>query len=441
MTAELKMPALSPSMEKGTLARWLVGVGDTFKAGDVIAEIETDKATMELEAEEDGRIAALLVEGGRADVKVGATIALLAAADDDALPQITPALEAVQVRAEASAMAALAGDTAKEVQPADAPRTSQPSLRRSIEAASSNIQPITAPQDPRATPLTRRLAGALGIDLATITGTGPRGKIISADLGLAPRRAAVQALAAAPAVPAEVAIAPPPIGVPAETRRLTEMRKTIARRLTESKQQVPHFYLTARCQLDPLLTLRAKINADLAATGVKLSVNDMLIKAMARAMMLVPEVNVQFGGESIHHFQRVDISMAVAIDGGLVTPVLRDVGVLSLSAIAAQSRALAEKARAGQLKPEDWQGGTASISNLGMFGIDEMFPVINPPQALILGVAAGVEQPWKVDGQIALATIMAATASFDHRVIDGATAARFMAAFRDSVEAPLLLLC
>jgi pyruvate dehydrogenase E2 component (dihydrolipoamide acetyltransferase) len=197
------------------------------------------------------------------------------------------------------------------------------------------------------------------------------------------------------------------------------MRKTIARRLGESKQSVPHFYLTARCNLDPLLRIRAELNGALAGSGTKLSVNDLLIKALAGALAAVPDANVQFGGDVLHRFARVDVSMAVAIDGGLVTPVLRDVGSLSLSAIAGQSKALAAKARDGKLVPEDYQGGTASISNLGMFGIDEMFPVINPPHALILGVAAGVEQPWKVGHEIALATIMAATASFDHRAIDG----------------------
>jgi pyruvate dehydrogenase E2 component (dihydrolipoamide acetyltransferase) len=218
------------------------------------------------------------------------------------------------------------------------------------------------------------------------------------------------------------------------------MRKTIARRLTEAKQTVPHFYLTARCMLDQLLKLRSELNASLAARGVKLSVNDLLMKAMARALVQIPDANVQFGGNELHRFSRVDISMAVAIDGGLVTPIIRDVGSLSLSAIGQASKSLAAKARDGKLMPEDYQGGTASISNLGMFGIDEMFPVINPPQALIMGIGAGVEQPWKVDGQLGLATIMAATASFDHRAIDGAVAAQFMAAFRDHVEHPLLII-
>ncbi len=215
------------------------------------------------------------------------------------------------------------------------------------------------------------------------------------------------------------------------------MRKTIARRLTESKTSVPHFYLTARCNLDPLLALRGRLNAALEGSGIKLSVNDFLIKALALALEEVPDANVQFGGDVLHRFDRVDVSMAVAIDGGVVTPVLRDVGALSLSAIAAQSKALVAKARDGKLTPDDYEGGTASLSNLGMFGIDEMVPVINPPQALILGTAAGSEQPWKVDGEIGLASIMAATASFDRLAIDGAVGAEFMAAFRRLVENPL----
>lgn len=415
------MPALSPTMEKGTLARWLVGVGDLVRAGDVIAEIETDKATMEYKSADEGRVAALLVPDGSADVKVGTVIATLADADAD-IPAVT-------------APAAVAPSAPPMPQPA---RTPEPNVA-AAQAPEFGPAPAVS-DDPRATPLARRLASANEIDLGGIIGTGPRGKIVKGDLGLAPRAAATPA-AARSATPRAPEIAPPPAGVPVGTVRLSEMRKTIARRLTQSKQEVPHFYLTARCRIDPLLALRGETNASLASSGIKVSVNDMLIKAMGRAMQLVPEVNVQFGGDSLHRFSRVDIAMAVAIDGGLITPVIRDIGGLSLSGIATQSKALAEKARAGKLLPEEWQGGTASISNLGMYGIDEMFPVINPPQALILGTAAGIEQPWKVDGQIALATVMAATASFDHRAIDGAAAARFMATLREAIEEPLTLIC
>ncbi|CAN5383577.1 pyruvate dehydrogenase complex dihydrolipoamide acetyltransferase [soil metagenome] len=421
MAIELTMPALSPTMEKGTLAKWLVKVGDMIKPGDVIAEIETDKATMEYEAIDEGTIASIAIPEGSQDVPVGTVIATVAEAGETAT---ATTLETVTA---APAAAALGVAAPPPVAAAPAPV--------------ADLVPVSQAPAPdngaiNATPLAKRIATVRGLSLLGVTGTGARGRIVKADLGLPSLLAP-----AAPPSAAPVAIAAPlydpPAGVPVDTVKLTTMRKTIARRLTESKQNVPHFYLTARCNIDALNRLRGELNAGLAARGVKLSVNDMLIKAMALAMAAVPDVNVQFGGEVLHRFARVDIAMAVAIEGGLVTPVIRDAGALSLSAIAQASKGLAAKARDGKLLPEDYQGGTASISNLGMFGIDEMFPVINPPQALILGVAAGVEQPWKVDGGIALATIMAATASFDHRAIDGATAAQFMAALREFVEHPL----
>ncbi|GAB7553936.1 dihydrolipoamide acetyltransferase family protein [Novosphingobium resinovorum] len=393
MAIELKMPALSPTMEKGTLARWLVGAGDTVKAGDLIAEIETDKATMEMEAAEDGRIARLVVPAGSVDVPVGAVVALLSAGEDtDPVP-----LAAAETYAE-------------PVQ----------------------TLPVSAP-DVSSTSLARRLATARGIGLDTIAGSGPRGRIMAADLGLA--TAASVAL-----IPAEDRPLPAPQGIPMRSESLSTMRRTIARRLTESKQTVPHFYLTARCRLDGLLELRRELNGAVSHRGARVSVNDFCIKAISWALEQVPEANVQFAGDRIHRFERVDIAMAVAIEGGLVTPVIRDVAALSLGAVSEASRSLAAKAREGRLTPGDYEGGTATISNLGMFGIDEMVPVINPPQAMILGIGAGVEQPWKIDGDIALATIMAATGSFDHRAIDGALAAQFMAAFREAIEAPMLLI-
>lgn len=417
MTIELKMPALSPTMEKGTLAKWLVAEGDMVKPGDMIAEIETDKATMEFEAIDEGRVTSLVIAEGTADVPVGTVIAMLAE-EGEAVSE--PAVAA------AAPVAVPASAPAAPIAPKHAPEVTAPRTRLS-------------PADRvRVSPLAQRIAEAKGISLTGITGTGPNGRIVRADLGIGPLVAPPPVPATAPAAPIAV-IAPPPAGVPVVTEKLSSMRRTIARRLTESKQTVPHFYLTARCNLDPLLKLRGELNAGLAARGIKLSVNDLLIKAMAMALIEVPDANVQFGGEELHRFSRVDIAMAVAIDGGLITPIIKDAGALSVSGIATASKALAAKARDGKLAPEDYQGGTASISNLGMFGIDEMFPVINPPQALILGIGAGVEQPWKVDGQIGLATIMAATASFDHRAIDGAVAAQFMAAFRTMVEQPMLV--
>ena len=422
MPIEVKMPALSPTMEKGTLAKWLVTEGDPVKPGDLIAEIETDKATMELEAEEAGTIGKLVIAEGTEDVPVGTVIALLGDAVEAAASAAQNAPAAVAVAETADAVAGPV-EPAPSPAPAPAPVASPP-----IDPAADAVS---------VTPLARRVAAAKGLSLSGIRGSGPRGKIVIADLGLPPIAAALQTAApvAAPSPPSYA----PPAGVPVESVKLSGMRKTISRRLTESKQQVPHFYLTVRCRLDPLLKLRSELNASLGERGVKLSVNDLLMKAMALAMVEVPDVNAQFGGDELHRFGRVDIAMAVAIPGGLVTPVLKDVGSLSLSAIASESKALAAKARDGKLAPEDYQGGTASISNLGMYGIDEMVPVINPPQALILGIGAGIEQPWKVDGGIGLATIMAATASFDHRAIDGATGAEFMKTFRDLVEQPLAI--
>ena len=420
MTIELKMPALSPTMEKGTLAKWVVAVGDTIQPGDLLAEIETDKATMEFEAIDEGRIASILVAEGTEDVAVGTAIAL-----------ISSELELAE------------GDLGQSGAAAPIPEDSQAQVTQELEVVQEldSALRLTNSRDGdviRATPLARRIAGFRGIPLSSLIGSGPNGIIVKADLGLVPPRAEprLETAQLAPVVPSLPASIPPVEGVPMRSEKLTTMRKTIARRLSESKSTVPHFYLTARCNLDSLLTLRNELNRELEGQGIKLSVNDFLTKALALALHQVPAANVQFGGESIHHFERVDVSMAVAVENGLVTPVIRNVGAKSLSAIAAESKALSSKARNGELTPEDYAGGTVSLSNLGMFGIDEIVPVINPPQALILGVGAGIRQPWDVDGEIALATIMSATASFDHRAIDGATGAQFLAAFRDLVENP-----
>lgn len=420
MAIELTMPALSPTMEKGTLAKWLVKVGDAIKPGDLIAEIETDKATMEYEAIDEGVIASFAIAEGSQDVPVGTVIATVAEAGEKVA---TLAREAVIT----PPVAAPKGTVAPPV-------IAMPTLLAEAELAPQMFVPDDGAIN--ATPLAKRIAAMHDLSLLHIAGTGAQGRIIKADLSLPPRLAPA-AKANTAAFANVVPTYDPPAGVPVDTANLTTMRKTIARRLTESKQTVPHFYLTVRCNIDALNRLRGELNASLAASGIKLSVNDMMIKALALAMAAVPDVNVQFAGDVLHRFTRVDVSMAVAIEGGLITPVIRDAGALSLSSISQVSKELAGKARDGKLAPEDYQGGTASISNLGMFGIDEMFPVINPPQALILGIGAGVEQPWKVDGAIALATIMAATASFDHRAIDGSTAAQFMAALSDLVEHPL----
>ena len=438
MSVEITMPALSPTMEKGTLAKWLVAEGDMVNAGDILAEIETDKATMEFEAAEDGRIAQLIIAEGSEDVAVGTVIAVMGEGEV-AAQQTQPVVpEPAELEpAEAAPAPVPVQAPAPEPTPTPTPAPTPASAPAKLdEAPVARADDITI----HATPLAKRIAAIRAIALGSITGSGPRGKIVKADLNIPSLLRPAHGTTPVPAQPDNIAIAPPPENVPVETTKLSSMRKTIARRLTQSKTSVPHFYLTARCNLDPLLALRGQLNASLAGQGVKLSVNDMLIKALALALVRVPDANVQFGGDVLYQFQRVDVSMAVAIDGGLITPVLRDVGAKSLSAIAAESKALAQKARDGGLTPDDYAGGTVSLSNLGMFGIDEMFPVINPPQALILGTAAGVRQPWNVDGEIRLATIMAATASFDHRAIDGAVAAQFMAALKQLIEEPFQLL-
>lgn len=431
MAIELKMPALSPTMEKGTLAKWLVAVGDEVKSGDIIAEIETDKATMEFEAIDEGRITSLAIAEGTDDVPVGTIIATIA--EDGEEVAAAPTHEASKVMAEAQVSA---GEQIPL--PPATPESANVPVPGPVPVPTIAAQADS--QDGNATPLARRIANFKGLSLSSFKGSGPRGKIVKADLGLPSLLSPSPDIAPQMNAPRSTPVYDPPAGVPVESVKLTTMRKTIARRLSESKQTVPHFYLTVRCNLDPLLKLRGELNASLAPRGMKLSLNDFMIKALARALTEVPDANVQFGCDVLHRFSKADISMAVAIDGGLITPVIRDAASLSLSAIAEQSKALASKARDGKLEPAEYEGGTASISNLGMFGIDEMFPVINPPQALILGIGAGIEQPWKVDGEMALATIMSATASFDHRAIDGAVAAEFMATIKSLTENPLLIL-
>lgn len=427
MPIDLKMPALSPTMEKGVIAKWLVGVGDVIRAGDVLAEIETDKVTMELEAVDAGMIASIVVTEGTDDVPIGTVIATIAQEGEELAPVPEPLVSTS------------AGSEIKLASPEPvSDRAASPDMVRGEVAAIGNRI--------NASPLARRIAGAKGIALEAIKGSGANGRIVKADLGLRPRETgepsappAIAASSARAAGPVEVYS--PPAGVPYTAVKLTNMRRTIARRLTAAKQTVPHFYLSAHCNMNSLLKLRTELNGSLTDRGVKLSVNDLLIKAMALAMVREPDVNVQFADDEMYRFDRVDLAMAVAIEGGLITPIIHNASGLSLSAIAQQSKLLAKRARDGKLAPEEYQGGTASISNLGMFGIDEMFPVINPPQALILGVGSGIEKPWQVDGALGLATIMTATASFDHRVIDGAAAARFMSALRDLVEQPLQILC
>ena len=437
MPIELKMPALSPTMEEGTLAKWLVKEGDTVSSGDLLAEIETDKATMEFEAVDEGTIAKLLVSEGTDGVKVGTVIAIIAAEGEDA------GAAASAPTAAKEPVAKDAGETGAG-QPAKTP-TPEPQ-EKGYGAAPKQDAPLVkatpagdSSDRVKASPLARRIAEQKGIDLSGITGSGPNGRIVKADIenagGLAPRAAAP-----APAAAAPQAAVPVSTDIPGEAVKLSNMRKTIARRLTESKQTVPHFYLTVDCNLDALLKLRGELNKGLEARGVKLSVNDLLIKALGVALTEVPDANVAFAGDTLMKYSRADISMAVAIEGGLITPVITDVANKPLSKIAQEAKDLALRARDGKLAPHEYQGGTASISNLGMFGIKQFDAVINPPQAMIMAVGAGEKRPYVVNDALSVATVMTATGSFDHRAIDGAVGAELMAAFKRLVENPLGML-
>ena len=437
MPIELKMPALSPTMEEGTLAKWLVKEGDTVKSGDLLAEIETDKATMEFEAVDEGTIAQILVAEGTDNVKVGTVIAVIAGEDEDAgsvkaAPAAAPA-PAAEPKAEAPAAAPAA--------PAPAPApTPAPAVAAAAPAASGDRI--------KASPLAKRLAAERGIDLSTVTGTGPGGRIVKDDLDGA-STGAPAAPAAAPSAATPAAAAPaaapapatagtiPDFGIPHEDEKLSGMRKTIARRLTESMQQSPHIYLTVDIRLDALLKLRGELNASLESRGVKLSVNDMLIKALAVALERVPACNVSFGGDVMRTYSRADISVAVSIPGGLITPIIVDAGGKSMSKISTEMSELAAKAKEGKLQPNEYQGGTASISNMGMMGIKQFTAVINPPQAMIMAIGAGEKRPYIVDDALAMATVMSATGSFDHRAIDGADGALLMKTFKELVEDPL----
>ncbi|HEX8513700.1 MAG TPA: pyruvate dehydrogenase complex dihydrolipoamide acetyltransferase [Allosphingosinicella sp.] len=460
MPIELKMPALSPTMEEGTLAKWLVKEGDTVAAGDLLAEIETDKATMEFEAVDEGTIAKILVAEGTDEVKVGTVIALIAAEGEDA-------------GASASAPTAAREPVAKDGGETGAGQPATPTPTPEVKgyganpaeevpaAQSKRINPVqhseAAPRPEadagdrvKASPLARRLAEQRGIDLSGLAGSGPGGRIVKADVDAAagkpaaaapapaqvPGQAPAQAQAAAPA-PAPTYGVP---DIPHEVAKLSNMRKTIARRLTESKQTVPHIYLTVDIRLDALLKLRGELNATLEPRGVKLSVNDLLIKALAASLMEVPECNVQFTGSELVTFKRADISVAVSIPNGLITPVIAEADTRSLSSIATGMKDLAARARDGKLKPEEYQGGTASLSNMGMYGIKQFEAVINPPQGMIMAIGAGEKRPYVVDDSLQIATVMSATGSFDHRAIDGADGARLMQAFKRLVEAPLGML-
>jgi pyruvate dehydrogenase E2 component (dihydrolipoamide acetyltransferase) len=426
MPIDIKMPALSPTMEEGTLARWLVKVGDTVSSGDIMAEIETDKATMEFEAVDEGVITSISVAEGSEGVKVGTVIATLAGEDEDS-----------------SSAPASKVETKPAGRPVPVPEKSvEPALAApAVKAAATTGDRIIA------SPLAKRLAAEKGVDLAAVQGSGPNGRIVRADVegakggAVAAKSAATSTTpSSAPASAASAALtsAIPDFGIPFTDQKLSGMRKTIARRLTQSMQEAPHIYLSLDVRLDALLKLRGELNEVLAPRGVKLSVNDMLIKALGQSLMQVPQCNVAFAGDVLRQYARADVSVAVSIPGGLITPIITDAAGKSLAAIATEAKDLAGRAKEGKLQPQEYQGGTASLSNMGMMGIKHFTAVINPPQAMIMAIGAGEKRPWMMaDGSLGIATVMTATGSFDHRAIDGADGAQLMAAFRELVEKPL----
>lgn len=434
MATEILMPALSPTMEEGTLAKWLVKEGDAVKSGDILAEIETDKATMEFEAVDEGIVGRILVAEGTAGVKVNTPIAVLVEEGESA--------------------GATAPKPAANAAPAPAPTPAASASAPPAPAASTTaaaVAPASGGARVIASPLARRLAREKGIDIAALTGSGPHGRIVKADVeaaGTAPRAAAPSAPAAAPPAAAALATGPSASTVARlyEGREFEEisldgMRKTIAARLTEAKQTIPHFYLRRDVQLDALMKFRGELNAGLESRGVKLSVNDFIIKACAIALQDVPDANAVWAGDRILRLKPSDVAVAVAIEGGLFTPVLKDADKKTLSTLSAEMKDLAQRARTRKLAPHEYQGGSFAISNLGMFGIDNFDAVINPPHGAILAVGAGVKRPVvKADGTIGVATVMSMTLSVDHRVIDGALGAELLKAIVGYLENPVAML-
>ncbi len=433
MPIEILMPALSPTMEEGTLAKWLVKEGDVVSSGDIVAEIETDKATMEFEAVDDGVIGKLLVAEGTEGVKVNTPIAMLLengeSADDlgtPSAPKEAPASSNI-----APAEASEATTPAKGYGRGEAPQSKTASGDRIF-----------------ASPLARRIAADKGLDLSQITGSGPRGRIVKADVeGASPQSATAPAKDEVPAsTPAPKPVDASAVARMYEGRAYTEvpldgMRKTIAARLTEAKQTIPHFYLRRSVTLDPLMAFRAQLNAQLEKRGVKLSVNDFIIKACALALQQVPAANAVWAGDRILQLEPSDVAVAVAIEGGLFTPVLKDAHQKSLTALSAEMKDLATRARDRKLAPHEYQGGSFAISNLGMFGIENFDAVINPPHGAILAVGAGMKKPVVGgDGTLTVATMMSMTLSVDHRVIDGALGAELLQAIVDNLENPMAML-
>ena len=425
MAVEIKMPALSPTMESGMLAKWNVAVGDEVRSGDVIAEIETDKATMEVEAVDEGIVAAIVVDAGAQNVAVGAIIAVLAEDGEDVAtaaatpPSASPPWSQADKPEAASSM----------LLPSNAPGK-----------AASNAQVATAVNSGAsqkggrifASPLARRIAADRGVDLAGLSGSGPHGRILRRDVEAAP------AVASGAVATGQIM----PGGAEQGASELVpnnQMRKVIAERLQQSKQTAPHFYLSVDCEIDALLAARKSMNAA-ADEGIKISVNDLVIRAAAMALIKVPAANASWEGDHTRLYKHADISMAVAVDGGLVTPVIWAAEQKGLAALSQITQDLAKRARDGSLAPEEYTGGSFTISNLGMFGIRDFAAVINPPQGAILAVGAGEERAVVRDGALAVATVMTVTLSCDHRVVDGAVGATWLQAFKSYIENPVTML-
>ena len=423
MPVNILMPALSPTMTEGNLAKWLKNEGDAVKSGDIICEIETDKATMEFEAADEGVLGKILVPGGTSGVKVNQPIAVLLLDGEDA--------------SAISAAPAAATPVAAAPAPAAAVATVPAAIPSAAPAPSSGDRVF-------ASPLAKRIAKDGNLDLGGVKGSGPHGRIVKADVeaalaaGPAAAKAAAPAAAPAAAKPAPAPAAASPFEPAFEEIPNTSMRKIIARRLTEAKSTIPHFYLSIDCELDALLKVRADLNG--RSDAYKLSVNDFVVRAVALALKKVPAANASWGEEAIKRYKDVDVSVAVATPTGLITPIVHHADHKGLAEISNEMKSLAAKARDGKLKPEEFQGGGFTISNLGMFGVKDFAAIINPPQGCILAVGAGEQRPVVKSGALAIATVMTCTLSVDHRVVDGAVGAEFLAAFKKLVEDPLSML-
>jgi pyruvate dehydrogenase E2 component (dihydrolipoamide acetyltransferase) len=428
MPTEILMPALSPTMEEGTLSKWHVKEGDTVSSGDILAEIETDKATMEFEAIDEGVIGKIMIAEGTEGVKVNAVIAVL--------------LEDGETAADIGTTSA-AGPAAQPAAAAEAAPTGSPET-----AAPAPAAPVKDGTRVFATPLARRIAADKGLDITSVAGSGPHGRIVKADIEnaqagavAAPVASAPVSAAAAPTGPSTDAVLKTYANRPHQEIKLDGMRKIIASRLTEAKQTVPHFYLRRDIHLDALLEFRSQLNKQLEQRGIKLSVNDLIIKACALALQQIPEANAVWAGDRTLQFEKSDVAVAVAIEGGLFTPVLQDAESKSLSALSAEMKDLAARARDRKLAPHEYNGGSFAISNLGMFGIDNFDAIINPPHAAILAVGAGTKKPIVgADGELTVGTVMSTTLSVDHRVIDGALGANLLNAIKGNLENPMMML-